>query len=223
LALACPFLTDEDNGMNPLRLLVAVVAGCGLFQGENLRADAGAPPFAMDKQYSADMTIMTKGGMTVHTKTYVDGDKLRSNLSMGGIDMATIVRKDQQKVYQVIPAQKMVMEMNFDPSKFTGSKAAGFGPEGSFVVVGPDTIGGVACTKYKVTSDKTKEIFYMWLDLAGKTPVQMAADDGSFTVTWKNYKAGPQDASLFEVPADYQVMPMPSIPGMPGGDSGGGQ
>jgi hypothetical protein len=33
------------------------------------------------------------------------------------------------------------------------------------------------------------------------------------TILWKNYKAGPQDAALFEPPADYKVMTMPALPG----------
>jgi hypothetical protein len=112
-------------------------------------------------------------------------------------------------------AQKMVMEMPYDPDKFQGRTAASFGPEGTFELVGPDTIDGVSCTKYKVTSDKTKQVFYFWLDVARKVPVQMAAADGSLTVKWKNFTVGPPDASLFEVPEGYQVMAMP---GMPGGE-----
>jgi hypothetical protein len=41
----------------------------------------------------------------------------------------------------------------------------------------------------------------------------MATADGSLTVKWTNFTAGPQDASLFEVPAGYQVMSMPGMPG----------
>jgi len=178
----------------------------------------------MDKQYSADMTITTKKGMTIQAKTHLDGDKMRSDMAMSGMDMATIVRKDKQKIYQLMVSQKMAMEMDYDPAKFMqGRTAAAFGPEGKFELVGPETVDGVACTKYKVTSDKTKQVFDFWLDLANKVPVQMAAEDGSFTVKWKNYKVGPQDPALFEVPAGYQVMPMPNMSGMQGGEGGGGQ
>jgi len=88
------------------------------------------------------------------------------------------------------------------------------GPQGKFEVVGPDTVEGVACTKYKVTS-KDGKVFFYWIDTAAKAPVKMTADDGSVTIVWKNYKSGPQDASLFEPPADYQMVSMPSMPGAP--------
>jgi len=199
--------------MNSIRLVLAIVAGVCLLRPELLRADDGAVPFAMEKHYSADLTITMKSGMVIQSKTYVDGDKMRSDATMNGMAMAIIVRKDMKKIYQVMEAQKMVMESDFNPDKYPGGSAASFGPEGKFDLVGPDTVDGVACTKYTVTSDKTKQVFYFWLDVARKVPVQMAATNGSLVVKWKNFAAGPQDASLFEVPAGYQVMDMPGMPG----------
>jgi outer membrane lipoprotein-sorting protein len=199
----------QNAGMNPFRLVLVIVAGCCLLRPASLPADDVAPPFEMEKHYSADLVITTKEGMAIQSKTYVDGDKMRSDVTMNGVAMAIIVRKDKRKIYQVMEDQKMVMEMPYDPDKFQGRTAASFGPEGTFVLVGPDTVDGVACTKYKVTSDKTKQVFFFWLDVDRKVPVQMATADGSLTVKWTNFTAGPQDASLFEVPEGYQVMTMP--------------
>jgi len=207
--------------MNLSRLAFALVAGCCLLSPTIVPAEDGAPPFAMDKQFSADLTITTKEGMVIQTKTHVDGDKMRSDVTMNGVDMATIVRKDKLKIYQVMISQKMIMEMPFDPEKFKGQSATAFGLDGKFELIGPDAVDGVACTKYKVTSDKTKQVYYYWLDMTRKIPVQMAATDGSFTAKWKNYKAGPQDAALFEPPTGYQVVSMPGLPVMPGGTGGG--
>jgi len=208
--------------MNSFRLVLAFVAGCCLPPLVPLSAQDAAPPFVMEKHYSADLTITLKNGMVIASKTYVDGDKLRSDASMNGMAMSIIVRKDTKKIYQILEAQKMIVESNFNPDKFKGKMAASFGPEGKFELIGPDTVDGVACTKYKVTSDTNKQVFYFWLDSARKIPVQMAPDDGSLVVTWKNYAAGPQDAALFEPPADYQVMPAPEMPGAapPGAGSG---
>jgi outer membrane lipoprotein-sorting protein len=206
-------LSVEDTGMNPSRLVFAIVAGCCLLRPAPLPAEEAAPPFTMEKHYSADLTITTKEGMAIQSKTYVDGDKMRSDATMNGMEMAIIVRKDKQKMYRVMVSQKMVMETDYDPDQLKGRAAATFGPEGKFDLVGPDTVDGVACTKYKVTSDKSNQVFYFWLDAVRKAPVQMAATDGSFTVKWKNYQAGPQDPALFEPPADYKVMTMPGTPG----------
>ncbi len=69
LTLAGKILPAEDGGMNSLRLVLALVAGCCLLRPEPLAAQAAATtapaPFEMDKQYSADLTIVTKDGMTI--------------------------------------------------------------------------------------------------------------------------------------------------------------
>jgi len=207
--------------MNSFRLVFAIVAGCCLLRPVPLPADdAPPPPFTMDKHYAADLQITTKQGMQIESKTFVDGDKMRSDVHMmNGMEMAIIVRKDQKKIYQVMDAQKMVLESDLDANKTMASASASFGPEGKFVLVGPDVVDGVPTTKYKVTSDKNNQVFFFWLDAARKVPLQMAAADGSLVVRWTNYTSGPQAPALFEVPSGYNVMQMPSggMPGAPGG------
>ena len=201
--------------MNFSRLLFAIVAGCCLPGLSPLFAADDLPPFTMEKHYSADVIISTQERGDITSKTYVDGDKMRSDVSTQGMNMSLIVRKDKQKVYQLMVAQKMAMEMPYDPAKYKGNATASMGPEGKFELIGPDTVNGVACTKYKVTPDKSKEVYFFWLDTAQKVPVQMTDAGGTFKVQWKNFKAGPQEAALFEVPSDYTVMPMPNLPGAP--------
>jgi hypothetical protein len=208
-------LVIEYAGMNPTRLVFALMAGGCLLRPGPLTAQETAPPYVMEKHYSSDLTITTKDGMTIPSKTFVDDDKMRSDASMNGMDMSFIVRKDQKKVYQVLVAQKMVMEMPYDEEKFKERTGGSMGPEGKFDLIGAEAVDGVACTKYKVTSDKGK-VFFFWLDAARKVPAQMSAADGSFTVKWKNFKAGPQDAALFEIPAGFQVMPVMGHPNLPG-------
>jgi hypothetical protein len=203
--------------MTSLRLGLALVAAGCFLRPAPLPADDAVPPFAMEKHYSANLAITIKNGMNIQSKTFIDDDKMRSDVTMNGMAMSIIVRKDEKKMFQVMDAQKMVMELDFNPDKFPGGAGAGFGPEGKFELIGPEAVDGVACTKYKVTPAKTKQVFFFWLDPVRKIPVEMAAVDGSLTVKWKNFVPGIQDASLFEPPAGYQVMDMPDGMGLPGG------
>jgi len=198
------------------------MAGCGLLRAQSPVSGDVSSPFSPAPQFSADIVVTTDKGQNITQKMYSDGGKMRSEMSMNGMQMVTIVRPDLQKLYQVMVAQKMVMVMPYDPSKFKKQMAAAAGPEGKFDLIGPDTVEGVACTKYKVTSGDNK-VFFLWIDAASKAPVRMTAEDSSVTILWKNYKVGPQDAALFEPPAGYQVMAMPSMPGTPGAPGGGGQ
>lgn len=207
--------------MNLTRLAFVVVAGCTLFLNP-LRAQMPAA-WAPDKQFSADQTVTTKNGMTINGKIHVDTNRIRTDIDAGGMAMSSIVLLDQKKMYTVMDAQKMVMEMPLSATKAQQLQAAAGGGNAKFDLVGPDLVNGTACMKYKMTAGADPKVFYWWVSAATKTPVKMAADDGSFTVLWSNYKPGPQDPAIFTPPAGYQVMQMPAGMGTPGGGAPGGQ
>jgi len=190
-----------------------MVAGCCVLQSKPLAAQATGAPFDVSQQYSAEMVLTPKEGQAMTQKINSDNGKVRSEVHMSGMDMISIIRPDLKKVYTVMVEQKMVMEMPFDPTKY--AVPANFQKEGNFELIGPDTAEGVACIKYKMTSKDGKVAFF-WIDPAKKALVKMMPEDGSMTVVWKNFVAGPQAAALFEPPADYKVMSMPSVPHMPG-------
>ena len=199
--------------MNPSRLILLLAVGC-LFHTLPASAQQVSPPFTMDKQYSADLMIMMKDGTTMRGKTYIDGDKIRSEMTTSGMETVNIIRQDEKKMYMLIVASKMAVEMPYNPDKIDKQPGANFGPEGKFERLGPERFEGIDCMKYKVTSEKNGQIFFFWLDEAKKVPVRMEAEDKSVIVKWTKYKVGPQDGSLFLVPTGYQVTQMPEIPGM---------
>ncbi len=203
------------------RLALLVVAGIFLVLNP-LHAQATAP-WTPAKQFSADQIITTKNGMTINSKVYVDDGKIHTDINGNGMNMSSIVRLDEKKMYMVMEQQKMVIVKPLDDATAGKLQAAVGGGSAKFDLVGPETVDGTPCIKYKMTAGTDPKVFYWWVNPATNSPVKMAADDGSLTVNWKNYKAGPQDASLFEPPAGYQVMQMPAGMGMPGGGAPGGQ
>ena len=165
----------------------------------------------MSKQYSAELIIMMKDGKTIRGTTNVDGDKMRSDMIQDGAETVSIIRVDQAKIYVLLSADKTAMALPFDADKFQGQMTS-FGPQGKFELIGPEATDGVDCIKYKVTSDKNGQVVDFWLDPVLKVPMRMEAEDHSFILKWRKYQVGPQDAALFEVPADYKVTEMPALP-----------
>jgi len=204
--------------MKLFHLAFLIVAGCALFCPKAVRAQAPGTPFAPDKQFSADQVITTKTGMAVATKIYMSDGKARAEMNTQGMQVVSIIRPDEKKMFMVMAAQKMVMAMNLD-AKTTAEINAASGDDGKFETIGPETVDGVVCTKYKMTT-KDNKVFFWWVNTVTKAPVKIAADDGSFTLNWKNYQAGPQDPALFEPPKDYQIVEAPNMPGLPGGIPG---
>ena len=82
-------------------------------------------------------------------------------------------------------------------------------------LIGKETIDGHPTEKYLITytsGNKTDQI-YQWLAKDINFPVKASAADGSWIQEFRNIKVGSQPDSLFEVPAGYQKMQMPEIPG----------
>ncbi|MCE0499360.1 MAG: DUF4412 domain-containing protein [Methylacidiphilales bacterium] len=200
--------------MKSFRLVLLILAGCCFLRSEPAFAQSAAPAYVYPKQFSADEVMTTKDGGTMTMKTYMDNGKVRNEVNTNGMQIVSIVRPDQQKMYQVMVAQKMVMVVPLDPVKIKRMTPPGSDGDGKFETVGPDTVDGVAATKYKMTSRDGKVIF-LWVGVTSQFPIKLTSDDGSFTLAWKNFQAGPQDAALFEPPSDYQVINMPTAPGAP--------
>ena len=159
-------------------------------------AASNCPMASFPAAYSVE-TETTAGGNKTAVKLFVDGDKMRSEMDAGGMQMISIVRKDKKMTYALMPAQKMVMENPLPDAP--APAAAPSGPEPVWEKVGSATVNGQACTEYKVTQPGIDAMTY-FLN-ADKLLVRMVTP--SMTMDYKNYKAGPQDAALFEIPAGY--------------------
>ena len=168
----------------------------------------------MAKEYSATM-VSKSAGQTITTQIYMKPDKFRTDTKMAGT--STIVRKDLNKAWTIMPSQKMYMEIqgmaDAPSAQAVEDKVKG---EVSRKKVGSETINGHPSTKYEVTAKsdgKTMQIYQWWAtDIS--FPVKTAAVDGSWSMEYKDIKIGDQPDSLFEIPSGYKKM---TLPGMPGG------
>jgi hypothetical protein len=145
------------------------------------------------KAYSVEMET-TAGGMTTKSKLFVDGDKMRTDMDAGGMQMSTIIRKDKKVSYSLMHAQKMVMENPMQDAPAAAQAAE----EPKWEKIGSATVNGVACTEYKVVTSGQEMHYFLNSD---NYLVRLSSKD--MTMDYKNFKAGAPDAALFEVPAGY--------------------
>lgn len=170
----------------------------------SIEAAPGNPDF------SADMVMRSSEGV-LQGKVYVGQNKHRMEMA-GNIVLSL---PDQNKTLVLMPAQKMYMEQALQADRMpkTAKEVPG---ETERVALGTELIEGKTVQKFKVTFTEqgAQHSLFQWLDDDLPVPVKMEAEDGSWSVEYRNIHLGPQDKSLFEVPADYQKF---QIPGMPGG------
>jgi len=191
--------------MKKIFLFCALVLVGSTLDGRVLWAQTIESPFDPHLQYSADVVITTEAGLKMH-ELYSDNGKVRLETNATGNSVARLLRPDLQKFYFLVMKQKAVVELPYAPDEFRNEILVVAGAHGQFQEVGPDRMEGVNCIKYKGTAGADRKAYLVWVDAATKAPVKIMAEDGTFSMVWRNYKSGPQAASLFEPPADFKPM-----------------
>ncbi|WP_129775189.1 DUF4412 domain-containing protein [Peristeroidobacter soli] len=159
-------------------------------------------------EYSADRIIETSQG-SFEGKIFAARDKERTETSMQGMQSVMILRKDQQLGWMIMPAQRMYQKLDYKQAQQqSGSQPS----DVEITEVGSDTVEGIAATKYKMIMKDGSAGGFLWITPEGITvKMDMLSKDGRdknrTTVTLKNLVIGPQDAALFDPPADYKAMP----------------
>jgi len=159
--------------------------------------------------FAADAKLETED-MTATTRIHYQPGMVRDEMDMGGQQMVTIRRFDLNKLWMIM-GQGMYMER--DPEE-GGDQA----PDYQLVsreVVGREIVNGMETTKYKSVYKNKDGKFggFTWFtddNIAVKgfmiSETKGAKERMTFEIT--KLERGPQDASLFEIPAGYQKFDM---------------
>jgi len=161
-------------------------------------------------EYSAD-AVITSSGQKMHGKMYASEDRFRMEMTSPQ-KMITISRMDKNVIWNIMPSQKMYIEMPFDPNTAPKTDIKG---EIDRKLLDTETIDGHPTEKYLVTfknGGQTQKI-HQWLATDINFPIKTAAPDNKWVQEYKNIKVGPQPDKLFEVPEGYTKMEMPTMPG----------
>jgi outer membrane lipoprotein-sorting protein len=159
-------------------------------------------------EFSADMIMTHEAGKTT-SKMYYKPDKSRMEMKSPE-EMIVITRIDKKVVWNIMPSEKMYMEMPFSMKNkpMVDEKVEG---EIERKYLGDETLDGHPTKKYLVTyksGNKTDQV-YQWFATDINFPVRTADVAGSWVQEFKNIKIVSQPDSLFEVPAGYKKFQMP--------------
>jgi len=196
-----PFNRQEAIRMNRKCLSLAIVAFliCVL------------PLAAAAAQFQADMT-MDGGGEKVTGKVFVSGSIMRQEMQVPGGEVGiSIIDGVKNVMYVLITQEKMYMEFP-NENIVLGDRDVEelLADEADLKKLGTETVEGYKCDKYEVTyKDPERQKMgnsVIWIAQKLNFTIKGVTDgeQGKITVLYTNIKEGPQDASLFEIPKDYQ-------------------
>ena len=170
-------------------------------------------------EFSADMIQKSPMGNT-NGKVFVKGENLRQEMNMGGQNQIMIFQKEKGVVWILMPGQRMYMEMA------AGGEQSMAPPTleemekmGDKKYLGEEKVNGYKCKKFSYTSnDPSVGTTTMWISKKLNFPIktEMEGSSGPMSMEYKNIQEKKLPESLFEIPAGYQKMSMPSMPNMPG-------
>jgi hypothetical protein len=174
-------------------------------------------------EYSANQTIET-ADMSMKGRVYYATGKERREMVTDGGKMTMILRQDKKVTWMLMPEESVYREMPLQQGPANSGDLSGYKILESSRV-GEETVNGVPATKYKVimqAPDGAKMGGFHWLskDSIALKADMIAVDQGSKTrlkFELSDLRVGRQDPSLFEVPAGYSKMDMPSFGSMMGG------
>lgn len=164
---------------------------------------------AMAEDFSADMISRSKGGV-FQGRIFFTGEKVR----METPESIAITRLDRKVMWMLMPKEKKYMEMPLQAQNMVVGKEQMPGEiERKFL--GKEIIEGKTADKYRIvySSANQQQAILTWMLTGSGIPVKTVAEDGSWSMEYKNIRIGKQPDSLFEIPAGYQKFSysMPSL------------
>ncbi len=186
----------------PLGLALVAAIACGAAQAQQPKVD-----------YSADWRMETSDGAQTG-KVYHSAGLERRELDEGGEKIVLIARPDKKVMWNLIPSEKMYMEMAQGKDKARKDDLSQYDIEQT--PAGEETLNGVRTSKSKVIMKERKPNGaklggFWWMTREG-VMVKMdmlSIEKGSkerIKMELSNLKTGKQDPKLFEIPAGYEKM-----------------
>lgn len=174
---------------------------------------------AVASDFSAYMISNTKEG-TIQGKVFFTKGKMR----MDTAGVSTITRIDKNTVWMLMPNDNKYMELPLQPNNIVIGKDKVTG-EIERQLLGKETIDGKITDKYRIVYElgNSRQTILTWVITDLDIPIKTVAEDGSWSVEYKDIMVGTQPASLFEIPSGYQKVDMPSLPAAGNLPDGAGQ
>jgi hypothetical protein len=133
---------------------------------------------------------------------------MREEMAMQGTNTAIIIDGDAQKMYTLMPDMKLYMEMPFDSSAMdqgsweSGDQVLQYHPN----IIGTETIDGKSCTiiAWEDANGSVKE--WIWTETGIPLKTEVTTQGMTTTIEYNDFDFSDIADSMFEVPADYQLM-----------------
>ena len=159
-----------------------------------------------------DQTTTIPGQPTVAWHVWMEGQKLRMEMSAEGQTMIYITDYSAMTVYMYYPAQNMAMEMDISTFGGAATDATEDIEQYDPTIIGTETLDGKAClvVTYDYSGQGTNATSKMWIwkDYGFAIRVETTVQGVTTIIETDNIVFGDIDDSMFELPEGVQIIDM---------------
>lgn len=175
--------------------------GCALcLSGQSTSGQSLFKPFSADQVHTVNKKTTTGKVQAIENAVRIESENK-------GKKSITITRFDRNVTWSVMPDQKMYMEIPFPGIGEMASTIKGATVKRDSL--GSEQVGAYHCDKSRVETTYEGKV-YVSIEWAAKEldgfVVKKSDEKGSWSTEYQNVQLGPQDPSLFEIPAGYQKL-----------------
>ncbi len=181
------------------KTITTTTSATGQTLGDILGRSAGVAAM----QY--DMVITAPGAQQITEKIYVKKNKMRIEMTEGGMATIILMDLDAKTMYSYIPDQNMAIKMTFNPTTKSAADEAQSISSYNPTIVGTETIDGKICTivQYSVSEQSVK--MWLWQDRGLPIRVEATTAQGTTVMEYKNIQFSDIADSMFELPAGVLI------------------
>ena len=173
-----------------------------------------AGPLDLKVEYSADAVVGT-GDQTRPGKLWRTPRALRLETQEGNRPQTVIVQVERSVAVLLMPEMRLAIETDLSGLSLTQALLGGSDRLKS-TSMGPDTVEGTRTTRWRIETSDPKAGWFRGFVWSTERGVVMKIEGegenrgrrGLVNLLFRNVKVGPQDAALFEPPADFRRLPV---------------
>ena len=158
-------------------------------------------------EFSADLSVQTKGEEPMVGKVFVKNGKIRQEVGEGGEHQVMIIRPDKQVSWMISPEDKTYTEIAYQANDKAMEEWSPEVEKGA-KFLSDEAVGEHPCKKFEVIEEGEKT--YYWVSKKLNFPIKF--EDSETTFEYKNLKEGSVADSLFDIPEGFEKMVMPEMP-----------
>lgn len=160
-------------------------------------------------EFRAEMSRL-EGGREIKGRLFVSGPKIRQEMTVGGMELVTLVDREQKKFYLVRPQARIYTEKPFGAALTTVLyDQEALAKVGRVERLGPERVEEMDCDKFKVVFDNPQNgEALIWRSRELDLPVRIVRTTalGETEIRYTNVEHGAQEADLFGLPEGYRAI-----------------